>query len=135
LAKVKTIVKKKRRRRGRLRGKYFSTKMNIEMTYRSSWELFYFQYLDSNIEVLKYYSESLRIPYVANVRSGRVRNYIPDLLIEYETKKILVEIKPSSKLMHRTNVKKFAAARNFCIINNIEFMIITEIELRKLGLK
>lgn len=127
-------TRKRRGRRVRYRGKYLSTKMNVEMTYRSGWELSYFKYLDSLPQVVAFYSESLKIPYVSNKKSGKTRNYIPDLLVEYVDKKELVEIKPSKRVKQVTNQKKFSAARSWCIVNGVEFIVITEIDLKALGL-
>lgn len=125
---------KKRRKKGRKRGKYVSTKMKVEMTYRSGWELRFFMYLDSLPEVVAFYSEPFKIPYVANKTTGRTRNYIPDLLIEYADKKVLLEIKPKNKLTKRINIKKFHVAREWCMVNAATFEIVTEVELKALGL-
>jgi hypothetical protein len=127
--------KKKRRRKGRKRGVYLSKKMGVEMTYRSGWELAYFQYLDSHADVAQFYSESLKIPYVSNQKTKKTRNYIPDLLVIFtDGSKKLVEIKPKSKLTQATNVKKFNAARQWCTSQETEFVIVTEVELKSLGL-
>ncbi len=127
-------IRKRRKRRVIHRGIYVSTKMNIEMTFRSSWEKSYFIWLDNNPEVLMFYSESLRIPYVSNKSTGKVRKYIPDLLVEYSDKKLLIEIKPSKRVGQLINQKKFKVAREWCLTNNTEFVIITEHDLKKLGL-
>lgn len=127
--------KRKRRKGGRKRGKYVSTKMGVTMTYRSGWELVYFQYLDTISSVAKFYSESIKIPYVSNKKSGKTRNYIPDLLVVYaDGSRKLIEIKPKSKLFQATNLKKFSAAREWCTDQGIEFVILTEIELKGLGI-
>lgn len=130
-----TVKKKRRRKSGRKRGKYTSQKMGTVMTYRSSWELAYFQWLDSCTNVAQFFSESIKIPYVTNKRSGKTRNYIPDLFVIYTdgTKK-LIEIKPKSKLLQATNVKKFIAARQWCTDQNMEFVVLTEVDLKLLGL-
>lgn len=126
---------KRKRRGGRKRGKYKSTKMGVEMTYRSGWELEYFHFLDKCDEVLQFFSESIKIAYTSNVKTGKKRNYIPDLYVIYSdgSRKIL-EIKPKSKILQRTNLKKFSAAREFCIKQGMEFQVITEVDLKALGL-
>jgi len=126
----------RRRKKGRRkRGVYSSIKMKTPMTYRSGWELEYFKYLDSLESVANFFSESLKIQYVSNVKTGKTRNYIPDLLVEYvDGNKVLIEIKPSSKISQRVNVKKFAAAQKYCDVNGIRFQIITERDLKELGL-
>lgn len=127
--------KKKRRKGGRKRGVYTSIKMNATMTYRSGWELAYFEFLDKSADVAQFFSESIKIPYVTNKKTGKTRNYIPDLYVVYTdgTRK-LIEIKPKSKLAQKTNVKKFHAAEEWCKLQCVEFVIITEIELKTLGL-
>ena len=109
--------------------------MGSEMTFRSLWEKSYFEYLDSNSEVSKFYSESLRVPYVANKKTGRLRNYIPDLLVEYiDGSRQIIEIKPTRFLTKLANIKKFNAARLYCADNGITFVIVTEKDLKSLGL-
>ena len=131
----KALVKPRRRkRRVRIRGVYISTKMGVSMTFRSGWEFLYFKYLDAQPEVLQFWSESLKIPYATSRKTGRLRNYIPDLLIEYADRKLLVEIKPKSKVSRPINIKKFNAARLWCTVNAATFIVITEIELKALGL-
>lgn len=127
--------RRKRRRKGRKRGVYLSSKMKVEMTYRSGWELAYFQYLDTQSDVAEFYSESIKIPYVSNQKTKKTRNYIPDLLVVYvDGSKKLIEIKPKSKLDQAINVKKFNAARQWCTGLGTEFVIVTEVELKSLGL-
>lgn len=124
----------RRKKSGRKRGTYVSLKMRTQMTYRSGWELAYFQYLDSSPDVIEFYSEPFKIAYVTNKRTGRTRNYIPDVLVVFADKRILVEIKPKNKLTKRVNQKKFAAAQEWCSVNNATFQVITELELKGLGL-
>ena len=130
------MLKKKTRRRrsGRLRGTYVSTKTGLSMKYRSGWELSYMKFLDNNDAVVTYQYESIKIPYVSNKKTGKVRRYIPDLLVEYSDRCEMVEIKPSRRVDQVKNKKKFEAAREYCRINNISFVVVTEIELKALGL-
>lgn len=91
--------------------------------------------MDSNVDVVAYASEGLKIPYVSNVRTGRFRNYIPDLLVTYaDGRRELIEIKPKKRLSQPKNVKKFAAARDWCLRNNCSFVLLTEVDLKGLGL-
>lgn len=129
------VTKKKKRKGGRKRGTYTSTKMGVNMTYRSGWELAYFQYLDACDDVAQFFSESIKIPYVSSVRAKKTRNYIPDLYVVYaDGTRRLIEIKPRSKLLQRTNLKKFSAAREWCTTQGMEFIVLTEVELKGLGL-
>lgn len=89
--------------------------------------------VDPRIAVWTY--ESIEIPYVSAPRSGRVRRYIPDFLIERaDGSRAVIEIKPSTKVDRPTNVKKFFAARAWCVERGIEFVVVTEVDLKKLGL-
>lgn len=127
--------RRKARRKGRKRGVYLSKKMGVEMTYRSGWELVYFQHLDSDENVKEFFSEPFKIPYVSNVRSKKLRNYIPDLLVVFvDGSRKLIEVKPTSKLDQPVNVKKFNAARQWCNDQATEFVLVTEVDLKRLGL-
>lgn len=124
---------KRKRRKSRI-GKYMSTKAGV-CTFRSSWEKAYFEYLDRNPDIVSFLSEGLKIPYISNVRTGRFRNYIPDLFVMYvDGRKELIEIKPKKRLTQPKNVKKFAAAREWCLHNGCSFVLLTEIDLKALGL-
>ena len=93
------------------------------------------QHLDSERTVAAWAYECIAIPYVSAVRTGRVRRYIPDFLVERnDGSREVIEIKPSSRVSRLTNVKKFAAAREWCKQHGANFVIVTEIELRALGL-
>lgn len=93
------------------------------------------QHLDADDKVKSYLYEGVIVGYVSNVRSGRIRKYWPDFLIEYtDGKKIMVEIKPKRKLEHVTVKKKLAAARQWCEEHGAVLEIVTEVELKALGL-
>lgn len=105
------------------KGIYFSSKLNKEITYRSSWEKKYYEFLDEDENVISYIVEPLRVPYIYD----RKRNYIPDLLIVYITGKIfLIEIKPSCYIEAAINKAKFSAARIYCEERNMQFEVWTE---------
>jgi|SRR3990167_1849355 len=115
------------------KGKYFFQKANKEVFYRSSWELGFMKYLDScdDVSVCEY--ELLRIPYCDP--SGRKRNYIPDILAYYKNgEKTLYEIKPIAHKDSEINKLKFVAAMDYCQNNNILFKVITQKELKELGI-
>ena len=133
------ITKPKRRRRKRKSryhtGVFVSVKTGQSCKYRSGWELSYLQWLEVNPDVLTFAYESLKIPYLSNVRSGKIRNYIPDVLVEMTSgAKLLVEIKPSRKLVNAVVKKKIAAAELYCYAHGLTHVIITEKELKLLGL-
>lgn len=129
------VRRRKRRVKKKRGGIYESTKMKKQFRYRSSWELAYMKYLDFADEIESYDYEFIRIPYISNKKSGKIRNYIPDFLICYVSgSKQIVEIKPSSRVANIKNRKKFAAATIYCSQNNLEFIILTEVELKKMKL-
>ena len=92
-------------------------------------------YLDSDDNVAKYWYEPFAIVYVSNVRSKRLRKYIPDFLVELVSgAKKLVEVKPKKRLAAAKVIKKIQAAREWCAVNNVQFEIVTEDQLKALGL-
>jgi hypothetical protein len=69
-----------------------------QIMFRSSWELAFMKWLDSNNAVLRWGSEELAIPYVSPL-DGRVHRYFPDMVIMYldttgQVRKEIIEIKP-----------------------------------------
>ena len=116
-------------------GMYVSTKTGKSCKYRSGWELLYMQWLDVNVDVRAWSYEGVIIPYVSNVRSKKMRRYFPDFLVEYKDAHVeLVEIKPA-KRVHQANVhKKLMAAGDHCRAHGWSMVILTEIELKGLGL-
>lgn len=116
-------------------GAYTSTKTGQTYRYRSGWELAYFKYLDSNSSVVSYEYERIVIEYVSNVRSGKIRKYLPDFFVEYEDgRNVLVEIKPKRRLTQARIKKKLSAAERWCNERGVTLEIVTEVELRLLGL-
>jgi hypothetical protein len=93
------------------------------------------QWLDAEPTVASYGYETVIIPYVANSRTGKTRKYFPDFLIEFtDGKRILVEVKPSKRLAQVRVQKKLAAARQWCTAHGAALQVITEVELRGMGL-
>jgi hypothetical protein len=111
-------------------------------TYRSSWELQVFRTLDFNENIIRWGSELVKIPYV-HPFTGKVCNYVPDLLIEYvnnknQTRVELIEIKPmnqsiisektSQKLRETIEINhaKWKSAHDWAQKQGISFRIMTE---------
>jgi len=93
------------------------------------------QYLDTDPTVSSWSYEKLVIEYVSNKKTQKTRKYYPDFQIEYEDgKKVVVEIKPSRKLQQRLVVKKIRAAIDWCAQHDFVYKILTEIELKNIGL-
>lgn len=109
------------------------------------------QYLDENINILRWASEEIIIPYISPI-DNRPHRYFPDFYVEARTpdhavKKMLLEVKPKAQsvppktparrtrrylsevMTYGVNQAKWEAARDFCIDKGWEFKVITEAEL------
>lgn len=132
------MISKKKKRKKKCRYKrieFFSLKANKLLKSRSGWEYAYFQYLDNNQDVKSYEYESLKIPYLSNKKSGKIRNYIPDFIITYiDGTVLIVEIKPKRFLEKLQIKKKLIAAKEYAEKNKIQFKVLTEDDLNALNL-
>ena len=123
---------------------------NTKPKYRSGWELTFMQFCDNNKNVLKWASESVRIPY-RHPFTGKVTMYVPDFFIVYQNKTgqqiaEIVEIKPKKQSLIESrvasardqavvavNYAKWQAARAYCKGQGITFRVITEDDLFRNG--
>lgn len=93
------------------------------------------EHLDSNPDVSIWSYEKLVIEYISNQKTKKIRKYYPDFQVEYKDgRKQVIEIKPSRKLSQATIVKKIKAAVEWCAKHQVDYKIITEIELKDMGL-
>jgi len=122
-----------------------------EVIYRSSWELKFMQYCDTNKSIVKWSSEEIVIPYKSPV-DNRVHRYFPDFYVKYRDVKgnyqeKVIEIKPAKQVKepkvqkrrtkryvsevftYATNKAKWEAAEDFCKDRRWKFQILTEKEL------
>ena len=121
-----------------------------KICYRSSLELTFMKYCDSNNNVISWSSEEFFIPYL-DPTSESIRRYFPDFLIEFKQKngikKYLIEVKPfrqtkkptrgkkkpqtylKETLEYNKNISKWQYAQQWCKKHNVEFKIITEKDL------
>ena len=129
--------------------KYAGDPTNI--IYRSSWELKFMIWCDSNSSIIRYSSEETIIPYRCPTDS-RLHRYFVDFQIEVQTrdgsrKTYLVEIKPlhqtqtpkfpgkqtrryiTESMTFMKNQAKWEAAVQYCKQRNWEFKILTEVDL------
>ena len=120
---------------------------------RSTWERKMCKYLDNNVNVLRWASEELSIPYLSPV-DNKMHKYYPDFIAEVKTKTgdvktFLIEVKPykqtkppvikkrktksydTNMKMYAVNEAKWEAAKKLCNDNQWEFTILTENELFK----
>jgi hypothetical protein len=121
--------------------------------YRSGLELKFMRWCDNAETVLRWSSESVKIPYYDSVQRKN-RHYFVDNFVEIKEgsniKRYLVEIKPfrqtqepkatkgkkKSSLLYETvawknNCDKWSFARDFAKKHGMEFIIITEKELNQ----
>lgn len=120
---------------------------------RSSWEYAFAKWLDYNHSVEWWASESTVIPYRSKLDNRWHRYYI-DFTVKFTNGKIvLFEIKPKEQTiapkqpkrrtkrfltevkMYTQNVSKWEAARAYAQARGVSFQILTQQELKKLGLK
>jgi len=128
-------------------GKYIG---KTKPRYRSGWGFTFMTFCDNNNSVLKWASESIRIPY-RHPLTGKITTYVPDFFVVYENKygaqKVeIVEIKPKkqSLIESRTasageravvavNHAKWQAATAYCKSQGMTFRVITEDDLFHTG--
>jgi len=88
---------------------------------------------DPGVELWTY--EQTVIEYLSNIRTKKFRRYYPDFYVKYsDGREEIVEVKPKRKLGQITVKKKANAAREWCASRGIAFKIITEVELKEMGL-
>lgn len=120
--------------------------------YRSSWELVFMQFLDSNDSILYWASEAMRIPY-KHPLTGKPTIYVPDFFVVYQNKfgkqiAEVVEIKPKKQSIIESKVAsakdraivainhaKWQAAMAYCKSQGLTFRVITEDDLYHTGRK
>ena len=125
--------------------KYKGDPRNIN--YRSSWEYKFMLWCDQTPSVQEWGSEEIIIPYTSPV-DGKRHRYYPDFYVKVNGKKFIVEVKPTKqtkepkrqkKVTKRyvtevvtwsVNQAKWKAAKEFCRDYGMEFMLITEKELK-----
>lgn len=136
--------------------KYIGDPYKIEA--RSSWEIKFMRFCDSNPAVIKWSSETIKIPYLSTCEINefgqpKQRLYHMDFFLYFKTndgntKKILVEIKPYDQTIppkkrgrkkletflneqktYRVNKDKWQAASQYAKKMGWDFVIMTEYEL------
>lgn len=95
--------------------------------YRSSYEKIAYQILDKDSSVICYQPEPFVIEYIN--QDGHTRRYRPDILVDKEGKRVLIEIKPAWKLNDDKTIRKIDAGRKFAEKKGWCFEIWTEKEL------
>lgn len=119
---------------------------NGAYVYRSSWELSFAMFLDTNPNILRWAGEAIKIPY-RNPLTGKQTVYVPDFFIQYLDKNNkmqveLIEIKPASQQLQEKvgkskvnqamfikNQAKWAAATIYCKQQGIKFRVLNQYDL------
>ena len=122
-----------------------------DVIYRSSWELKFMRWCDSNPSVLEWGSETVIIPYRSPV-DNNIHRYFVDFYIKIQDKdkkilKYLIEIKPEKftkpppipqkqtkrfiqeVFNYGINQSKWKAASTFCDDRGWKFLVLTERDL------
>ncbi len=93
------------------------------------------QYLDAEPKVKSWEYETITIQYVSNKKTGKLRKYIPDFVVDYvDGHREVLEVKPSRRVQQAKVQKKLKAGEQYCGAHGLTFKVITEHELKGLGL-
>ena len=122
-----------------------------KVIYRSSWELKFMNYCDTNINILEWGSEEMYVWYRSPV-DNKPHRYFPDFYIKAresngQIKKYIIEVKPQRQTKppakpkrqtrgylreayeYAKNQAKWKAANEWCLDRGFEFKVLTEKEL------
>jgi len=129
------MKKRKKKKTGRYRRGLHVSPIAGDCKFRSSWEQKYMLYLDAHPDVSCWSYEKTVIEYVSNQRTKKIRKYYPDFYVEFKDgSRRLIEIKQKRKLEQASVKKKARAAHAWCASNGATYEILTEIELKNMGL-
>ena len=122
-----------------------------KVVYRSSWELKFMNYCDTNTNILEWGSEEMYVWYKSPV-DNKPHRYFPDFYIKAresngQIKKYIIEVKPQRQTKppakpkrqtrgylreayeYAKNQSKWKAANEWCLDRGFEFKVLTEKEL------
>lgn len=106
--------KTKKRRGWYHEGKLKISKSEKEIEYRSGWEKEVSLMFDLDTEVVKVEYECLRIPYITNIKTRKIKIYLPDFLITYKSgSKKIIEIKRDDRVQTKIVKTKAIAAEKY----------------------
>lgn len=111
---------------------------------RSSWEWNFLKFLEDSPVIKFFSSEELMVPYFL-LSDKKFHRYYPDFLVELITgERFIIEIKPfcqricknrRSELTFIKNQCKWQAASEVAKNNGIQFIVLDEYDLRRIGVK
>lgn len=111
-------------------GYYDSKKMTRKMFYRSSWEKIVCEYLENNSNVTSFNIEPYVIEYS---KHGETKYTRIDFEVSYKDgRKIIIEVKPIAFINTGNVPYKLKGYEAYAKENNLEFVLITENELKEL---
>lgn len=114
-------------------GAHVSPKCVRPFEYRSGWELLVAQALDADPDVVVYAYEAVGVPFVTNPRSGRVRKYFPDFLVQYRSgRRLIIEVKRDDKAKAFTVLAKAKACSSWAAASGVDYEIWTSKEIQTL---
>ncbi|MDZ7963274.1 MAG: TnsA endonuclease N-terminal domain-containing protein [Aulosira sp. DedQUE10] len=108
-------------------GLFSSFKMQTGIWYESLIERDYMYLLETDPDVVSYQSQPLRIFYTID---SRKRHYTPDFLVEQRSRKLVIEIKPASKVHSPKNLQLFQIVAPICQKKGWEFVVVTDEMIR-----
>ena len=131
--------------------KYIGDPTNI--VYRSGWEKRVMDWCDTNLNVIRWASEEIVIPYISPI-DNRPHRYFTDFYVEARgrdggVRKMIIEVKPKAQtqepkrpqrttkryitevMTYGVNQAKWKAAEDFCKDKGWEFLLLTEADLFK----
>lgn len=117
-----------------LNGRYYSQKNRKSFTYRSAYELKFFEQLDNDDDIISYEAEAIDVPYTDT--NGKKKTYVPDVLaVHADGSMTIYEVKPKVMLTNATvRLKALACRKHFAQLFEgedilIRFKFITEDDL------
>jgi len=114
----------KHRLGGKIKGYFFSTKLNDNIPYRSSYELAYLKQLESDPLVSSYEYEPVRISYFFE---GQKHTTIPDFLVHYtDGHTELVEVKANWCLNNLDVQARLEAMKKYAEDHDWTFRLVTK---------
>ncbi len=97
--------------------------MNTTVWWESQLERDYIYLLEIDPDVIAYQGQPFTIAYD---NLDKRKKYTPDFLVERKSSKQIVEVKPASKVEKFKSSYRFSIAVNFCSLNDLRFVVLTE---------
>jgi len=109
--------------RGARRGVYQSRKTNSSQHHESFLEKMAFVRMEADPRVSAYFAQLFTLQYVDK---GEARESTPDILVEMDTDKVVVEVKPRSELKKAEVARKLAITRHLLAQLGKKYIVLTD---------